>query len=108
MAPAPAPTFLNNQTYSLTGFAFQAFSGSDYTGKVSDVIRDEGFLDLAFSSNSYVWLPNGADCCITFCSDDTTAAGWWCDERRQKDSSSAFPRLWIGCGSSAHQEHACS
>ncbi|CAK7211010.1 hypothetical protein SEUCBS140593_001023 [Sporothrix eucalyptigena] len=107
-APAPAPTFLNNETYSLTGFAFQAFSGSDYLGKVSDVIRDEGFLDLPFSSNSYVWLPNGADCCITFCSDDTTAVGWWCDERRQKDSSSAFPRVWIGCGSSAHSEHACS
>ncbi|KJR86906.1 uncharacterized protein SPSK_01633 [Sporothrix schenckii 1099-18] len=72
-APAPAPTFLNNQTYTATGFAFQAFSGSDYSGKVSDVIRDEGFLDLSFSSNSYVWLPNGADCCITFCSDKATS-----------------------------------
>ncbi len=106
--PAPTQTFLNNGTYTLSGFAFQAFSGTAYTGRASDVVRDEGFLDLPFSSNSYVWLPNGADCCVTFCSNGKTAVGWWCDERRQKDSSLAFPRIWIGCGSTAHQEHACS
>lgn len=102
------PTFLNNQTYSLPGLAFQAFSGTDYVGNVSDVARDEDFLILLFAANSYVWLPDDTDCCITFCSDGSMAVGWWRDERHQKDASSAFTRVWIGCGSSAHAEHACS
>ncbi|KAF2185364.1 hypothetical protein K469DRAFT_750482 [Zopfia rhizophila CBS 207.26] len=105
---SPSLTFLNNQTVPSPGHAFQGFTGTNYTGNATAVIRDEGFLDLPFNCSSYVWLPNGTDCCVTFCNNMTYSGGWWCDERRQPNASGPFPRIWVGCGEDAHKRHTCS
>jgi len=107
-APAPTQTFLNNQTISNHGFAFQGFSDTNYQGKATKIIQDNGFLNLPFDCSSYVWLPGDTDCCITFCNSPTEAGGWWCDQRYRAQASGSFPRIWIGCGKDAHKEHACS
>ena len=115
--PTPLPTFLNNQTVpSARGFLFQAWSGYNYTGNVTQVMTEEGFFDLTTNATtdplgavSYVWIPDKRlSCCITFCVNTTYAGGYWCQEKRQTRASGRFPRIWIGCGDAAHAEHACS
>ncbi len=105
---APSPSFLNNQTTPALGHAFQGFSGLNYSGDATGVIRDEGFLDIPFNCTSYVWMPNGTDCCVTFCVNTTTSEGWWCHEKRQPNASAPFQRIWTGCGVDAHKQHSCS
>ncbi|KAK0710307.1 hypothetical protein B0T26DRAFT_654182, partial [Lasiosphaeria miniovina] len=93
----PTATFLNNQTIS-AGLAFQGFSETDYEGKFTPIIRDEGFHDLGMNCTSYVWLPDSTTCCVTFCANKTTAVGWWCKPRYRSHASGAFPRIYIWCG----------
>ncbi|KAF3763950.1 hypothetical protein M406DRAFT_261592, partial [Cryphonectria parasitica EP155] len=82
------------------GFAFQGYSGDNFSGNASPIVRDELFTDFAFNCSSYVWIPNGTDCCVTFCANRTVSGwvGWWCSERRQINASSLFERIYIGCG----------
>ncbi|KAK1749708.1 hypothetical protein QBC47DRAFT_395510 [Echria macrotheca] len=89
---------LNNSTAPHPGLAFQAFSSTSYLGTASPIIQEEGFYDLNILARSYVWLPDGTDCCLTFCTDKTTAAGWWCETRYRPDSSGPFARVYIWCG----------
>ncbi|KAB5518877.1 hypothetical protein GE09DRAFT_506088 [Coniochaeta sp. 2T2.1] len=95
-SPSPEPTFLNNQTGPL-GFGFQGFSGINYTGNVTDIYRDEGFFDFGWDVSSYVWLPNGTSCCVTFCEDHHNATGYRCQARKREESSGGFPRIYIWC-----------
>ncbi|CZR67097.1 uncharacterized protein PAC_16996 [Phialocephala subalpina] len=97
---SPTATFLNNQTAPANSFAFQGFSGHDYLGNATSIVRDEGGTDFAFNINSYVWLPNTTSCCLSFCLNATNEgeAGWWCDARYQKNSSGPFPRIFVWCG----------
>ncbi|KAK4446187.1 hypothetical protein QBC34DRAFT_412082 [Podospora aff. communis PSN243] len=94
--PTTIPT-LNNSTAPL-GQAFQAFSAPDYLGSATPIIRALGFHDLNISAQSYVWLPDGTECCLTFCANRTTATGWWCDPRFQPQSSAPFRRVYVWCG----------
>jgi hypothetical protein len=94
--PSPTPTFLNNQTGPV-GFGFQGFSGKNFSGNVTPIYRDEGFVDFGFDVWSYVWLPNTTSCCITFCEDQHNATGWRCQIRKQKEASDPFPRIYIWC-----------
>ncbi|KAK0707329.1 hypothetical protein B0H67DRAFT_470030, partial [Lasiosphaeris hirsuta] len=91
------PLFLNNQS-SPAGLAFQAFSAPSYQGSYTPIIYEEGFHDFGFGAKSYVWLPNGTDCCITFCADKVTAVGWWCNPRYRTNASEPFPRVYVWCG----------
>ncbi|KAK3998254.1 hypothetical protein QBC44DRAFT_386676 [Cladorrhinum sp. PSN332] len=99
----PTPTkdpLLNlaNQT-APGGIAFQAYSGLDFSGEMSPIFRIEGYYDLDFPAESYIWLPNGtSECCVTFCANATSATGWWCDERRRPEGTDIFRRVQIWCG----------
>jgi len=96
-SPSPSVTFLNNQT-GVLGFAFQGFSSYNYTGSHTTIYREQGFFNLGLDCLSYVWLPNGTDCCLTFCLNTTTASGWRCQPRYQTQASGPFPRIYIWCG----------
>ncbi|KAK4168345.1 hypothetical protein QBC43DRAFT_310119 [Cladorrhinum sp. PSN259] len=79
--------------------ALQAYSGVNFTGQMTRLLRIEGYYDIPFAGHSYVWLPNGTDeCCVTFCTNRTTATGWWCEERRRPEASEVFRRVQIWCG----------
>ncbi|KAM7186140.1 hypothetical protein V8F33_011979 [Rhypophila sp. PSN 637] len=97
--PTQTVEFLNNQT-GVSGLAFQGFEEQHYLGESTNIIRQEGYHDLPFNCLSYVWLPNGTDCCVTFCANKTTAVGWRCDPRyREKtESGTGFPRIHVWCG----------
>ncbi|KAK4460664.1 hypothetical protein QBC42DRAFT_288318 [Cladorrhinum samala] len=102
-ADGPAPTTteivnLANQTVP-NGFAFQAYSEANFTGKRSPVFWLEEIYDIDFDAKSYIWLPNGhLQCCVTFCANATTATGYWCDERWRPEGSSTFRRVQLWCG----------
>jgi len=96
-SPSSTTTTLNNST-APKGLAFQAFASPSYLGTATPIIQAEGFHDLNMSARSYVWLPDGTQCCLTFCADRTTATGWWCDPRYQTSSSAVFGRVYIWCG----------
>ncbi|KAJ9144211.1 hypothetical protein NKR23_g6089 [Pleurostoma richardsiae] len=105
---AATPTYLNNQTGPV-GFAFQGFSDRNFSGTATEVYLAEGFTDLPYNCSSYVWLPNGTSCCVTFCRNETASVGWWCQARKQPSASSAFERIFVGCGDLASQaESRCS
>lgn len=93
---APTATFLNNQTGPV-GFGFQGFSGVNYTGKATQIFRDEGFFDLGIDCLSYVWLPNTTSCCLTFCANQHDPVGYRCQIRKQEKASASFPRIYIWC-----------
>ncbi|KAK1759972.1 hypothetical protein QBC47DRAFT_117776 [Echria macrotheca] len=93
----PEPRFLNNQTAPV-GLAFQGFSGTSYQGNATTIIQDEGFHDLDMEALSYVWLPDGTQCCLTFCEGPKNATGYWCDPRFRTAASSPFNRVYIWCG----------
>lgn len=95
-SPDSSPSFLNNETGPI-GFAFQGFSGVNYTGKATKLFREEGFFDLGIDCLSYVWLPNTTDCCVTFCADQHNAAGYICQARKREQASGPFPRIYIWC-----------
>ncbi|KAJ4288774.1 hypothetical protein N0V88_007310 [Collariella sp. IMI 366227] len=99
-APTPTITFLNNQTDPsiFQRVAFQGFSGPDYSGKATPIYFEEGHVDFSFNVTSYIWLPNGPDCCVSFCQSKVKADGYLCDARRQKETKEPFPRLAIWCG----------
>jgi len=89
----PKPTFLNNQTQD---FAFQPFEKHDYKGQAIQPIKTQGPFHLSFNSSSYVWQPNGTNCCVTFC-EGFTWEGWWCTQRFQPNASGTFDNGIIGC-----------
>ncbi|KAK0647031.1 hypothetical protein B0T16DRAFT_414605 [Cercophora newfieldiana] len=98
--PSPTGTqlpTLNNST-APKGLAFQAFSSPSYLGSATPIVQNEGFHDLNISARSYVWLPDGTECCLTFCANRTTATGWWCNPRYRPDPPEAFARVYIWCG----------
>jgi len=99
--PAPTGTSLptlNNSTAPNQGLAFQGFSSPSYLGSATRIIKEEGFHDLNISARSYVWLPDGTECCLTFCANRTTATGWWCDPRYRPNPEGSFARVYIWCG----------
>ncbi|KAK5657926.1 hypothetical protein OQA88_2475 [Cercophora sp. LCS_1] len=93
----PAQRFLNNGT-APEGLAFQGFSEQTYLGNATTIVQEEGFHDFPFPIKSYVWLPDGTNCCVTFCQNKTTSSGWWCDPRYRPTFDGSFPRLSIWCG----------
>ncbi|KAK0624222.1 hypothetical protein B0T14DRAFT_517689 [Immersiella caudata] len=95
--PTPTVLTLNNST-APRGLAFQAFQSPEYLGAATPIIQAEGFHDLNITANSYVWLPDGTECCLTFCANRTTATGWWCNRRFQTESSGPFGRVYVWCG----------
>lgn len=97
--PTTIPLFnLSNETVP-GGFAFQAYSETNFTGALSPVFRLERYYDIDFDAKSYIWLPNGmTECCVTFCANATTPTGWWCDERWRAEGSGIFRRVQIWCG----------
>jgi len=52
---------------------FQGFSSPSYLGSATPIIQNKGFHDLNISAQSYVWLPDSTECCLTFCTNKTTA-----------------------------------
>ncbi|KAH7374528.1 hypothetical protein B0T11DRAFT_268738 [Plectosphaerella cucumerina] len=102
--PSPTIIFLNNQTELESQFAFQAYSHPNYGGQASNVLLTEGFIDLPFDANSYVWIRNETNCCLTFCQGTEKDVGYWCDSRRQPEASSNFDRIYIWCGRNPEKE----
>ena len=99
--PSPTSTrlpTLNNGTAPNKGLAFQGFSSPSYLGSATPIIQEEGFHDLNISARSYVWFPDGTECCLTFCANRTTATGWWCNPRYRPDPEGSFARVYIWCG----------
>ncbi|KAH6640134.1 hypothetical protein F5144DRAFT_483788 [Chaetomium tenue] len=101
-APTASPTFLNNQTDPsiFEMFAFQGFSGNDFTGDATEVYLEPGYYDLNISITSYVWVTEKTDCCVTFCKDKKTTGGYKCDSIRRKatQDNESFPRVSLWCG----------
>jgi hypothetical protein len=105
-SPSPSSTlvFLNNQTTPSSSFAFQGFAAANYLGNATSIIHTEGGTNFPFQLNSYVWLPNTTDCCVSFCLNATNAGetGYRCEERYRPSASGPFGRIFVWCG----QTHA--
>jgi hypothetical protein len=101
-APTPSITFLNNQTDPtlFQKYAFQGFSETNFTGKKTSILYEEGFYDFGYNISSYVWIANGTNCCLTFCASKTVDVGYYCDDRKRPAVQDEFPRLSIWCGRS--------
>ncbi|TLD23945.1 hypothetical protein PspLS_06870 [Pyricularia sp. CBS 133598] len=80
-------------------FAFQGWSGPNFTGNMTIKYRKYGIFDLEFPVVSYVWDPNGYTCCVTFCANNTDTSGKYrCLYRKQEEASSHFGRIHTYCG----------
>jgi len=101
-APTPSITFLNNQTNPsvFEMFAFQGFSGNNFTGNATDIYLEPGYYDFNISITSYVWVTKKTDCCVTFCKDKKTTGGFRCDpiRRNRTEDNESFPRVSLWCG----------
>jgi hypothetical protein len=110
--PSPTGTrvvTLNNGTAPNRGLAFQGFSSPSYLGSATPIIQKEGFHDLNISAQSYVWFPDGTQCCLTFCANKTTALGYWCNPRYRPDPEAPFARVYIWCdGNDGVKNLTCS
>lgn len=94
--PSPAATFLKDQTGAV-GFAFQGFSGDNFTGNATKIYQDEGFFEFGMEISSYVWLSDETKCCVTFCESLHNATGYRCNARKREKASDPFPRIYIWC-----------
>ncbi|KAK4135172.1 hypothetical protein BT67DRAFT_363556, partial [Trichocladium antarcticum] len=90
-------------------FAFQGHAGANFTGKHTDIIRQEGFFDLGMEVVSYAWHNNGSDTCVTWCLNETTAIGWRCEYRNRTETDEPFARIfiWAGQGQNAGNKKKC-
>jgi hypothetical protein len=100
--------FLTNGTAPQRGFAFQGFSGGNFTGNATGIYQQEGFYNLTEGIWSYVWLPDITGCCVTFCTNMTHATGYWCAERYRILDAEPFGRISIWCGANYTMNSTCS
>ncbi|KAI1848894.1 hypothetical protein JX266_005322 [Neoarthrinium moseri] len=78
-------------------FSFQSWEQPNFTGRASDKYDEVGAQMFGFNSTSYIWEPNGTDCCVSFCA-STERGGYWCDKKTQRQASGPFNLIIIACG----------
>ncbi|KLU86077.1 hypothetical protein MAPG_05096 [Magnaporthiopsis poae ATCC 64411] len=92
------PTKLN-ETRLNGPFKFQGWSGVNFSGETTEVIRGIGITQFAFNIRSYVWDPDGYTCCVSFCNDTVSDGGAYrCGVLSQPRSSAFFNRIVTLCG----------
>lgn len=94
-----APPTKLNETRLNGPFKFQGWSGLNFTGETTEVIRGIGITQFAYDIRSYVWDPDGYTCCVSFCNDTVSSTGSYrCGVYSQPRSSGSFNRIVTLCG----------
>lgn len=116
LPPLPQPTNKPlppklNETRLNGPFKFQGWSGINFTGESTEVVRGVGITQFPFDIRSYVWDPNGYTCCLSFCNETVSSRGSYrCTVLSQPQSSGPFNRIVTLCGGNeiTHQAVSCS
>ncbi|EJT74781.1 hypothetical protein GGTG_08619 [Gaeumannomyces tritici R3-111a-1] len=92
------PTKLN-ETRLNGPFKFQGWSGKNFTGESTEVVRGVGITQFAFDIRSYVWDPDGFTCCVSFCNETVSEHGYYrCQVLSQPQPVGPFNRIVTLCG----------
>ncbi|KAL8372227.1 hypothetical protein RB595_001833 [Gaeumannomyces hyphopodioides] len=91
------PTKLN-ETRLNGPFKFQGWSGINFTGESTEVVKGVGITQFAFDIRSYIWDPDGYTCCVTFCNETVSSRSYRCQVFSQPQSSGPFNRVVTLCG----------